>query len=176
MNCPCGSEANYENCCEPFIKGLTLPDTAEKLMRARYSAYVKNQTSYLRATLAPESLKGFDIGNARKWATESEWLGLKIKSTASGGVTDKIGTVEFVASYKQKGQVHDHHEISQFRKNNEGKWYFVSGETVSEDGDSAAAPSKRETVVRELPKIGRNDPCSCGSGKKFKACCLLNQN
>lgn len=26
-------------------------------------------------------------------------------------------------------------------------------------------------ITREAPKIGRNDPCSCGSGKKFKKCC-----
>lgn len=26
-------------------------------------------------------------------------------------------------------------------------------------------------LVRETPKVGRNDPCSCGSGKKFKKCC-----
>ncbi len=29
-----------------------------------------------------------------------------------------------------------------------------------------------ETYVRETPKIGRNDPCPCGSGKKYKKCCL----
>jgi preprotein translocase subunit SecA len=28
---------------------------------------------------------------------------------------------------------------------------------------------------REAPKIGRNDPCSCGSGKKFKKCCLAKE-
>ena len=32
------------------------------------------------------------------------------------------------------------------------------------------APAKGETVVRELPKVGRNDPCPCGSGKKYKKC------
>ncbi|WP_390884613.1 SEC-C metal-binding domain-containing protein [Aeromonas dhakensis] len=26
--------------------------------------------------------------------------------------------------------------------------------------------------IRAAPKIGRNDPCPCGSGKKFKQCCL----
>ena len=30
---------------------------------------------------------------------------------------------------------------------------------------------KVETVVNEGPKIGRNDPCPCGSGKKYKKCC-----
>jgi SEC-C motif domain protein len=29
-----------------------------------------------------------------------------------------------------------------------------------------------ETITRNAPKIGRNDPCSCGSGRKYKKCCL----
>ena len=32
-------------------------------------------------------------------------------------------------------------------------------------------PGKIETFRREAPKVGRNDPCPCGSGKKFKKCC-----
>lgn len=30
------------------------------------------------------------------------------------------------------------------------------------------------TYVREQPKVGRNDPCPCGSGKKYKKCCGKN--
>ncbi len=37
------------------------------------------------------------------------------------------------------------------------------------DGEAAAAP-KQATVVRAVPKVGRNDPCPCGSGKKYKKC------
>jgi hypothetical protein len=33
-----------------------------------------------------------------------------------------------------------------------------------------------ETYVRSAPKTGRNDPCPCGSGKKFKKCCGGVQN
>jgi yecA family protein len=36
----------------------------------------------------------------------------------------------------------------------------------------AAAPSTVGTIRREGEKIGRNDPCPCGSGKKYKHCCL----
>lgn len=32
-------------------------------------------------------------------------------------------------------------------------------------------PTKVETFRREMPKVGRNDPCTCGSGKKYKKCC-----
>jgi preprotein translocase subunit SecA len=40
----------------------------------------------------------------------------------------------------------------------------------------AQAPKEQKvqkpvTVKREEPKVGRNDPCPCGSGKKYKACC-----
>jgi uncharacterized protein YecA (UPF0149 family) len=31
------------------------------------------------------------------------------------------------------------------------------------------------TVRREGKKVGRNDPCPCGSGKKYKRCCLLKE-
>lgn len=33
-------------------------------------------------------------------------------------------------------------------------------------------PHKQETVRRQSPKVGRNDPCPCGSGKKYKNCCM----
>jgi preprotein translocase subunit SecA len=38
------------------------------------------------------------------------------------------------------------------------------------DGDAGSAKPKQETVVRTQPKVGRNDPCPCGSGKKYKKC------
>src|SRR5262249_13588102 len=40
---------------------------------------------------------------------------------------------------------------------------------LSEDDDAA------KPIVRADPKVGRNDPCPCGSGKKFKNCCLNRQ-
>jgi preprotein translocase subunit SecA len=39
------------------------------------------------------------------------------------------------------------------------------------DQQEAAQPRKVETIRREAPKVGRNDPCPCGSGKKYKKCC-----
>jgi uncharacterized protein YecA (UPF0149 family) len=34
-----------------------------------------------------------------------------------------------------------------------------------------SAPEKAEPIRRDAPKVGRNDPCPCGSGKKYKKCC-----
>ena len=36
-------------------------------------------------------------------------------------------------------------------------------------------PTKRKPVVNKNKKVGRNDPCPCGSGKKYKFCCGMNE-
>ena len=46
----------------------------------------------------------------------------------------------------------------------------------SVDGGQSAIenPEVDRTIRRETPKVGRNDPCPCGSGKKYKNCCGKN--
>ncbi|HZS42546.1 MAG TPA: preprotein translocase subunit SecA [Polyangia bacterium] len=44
------------------------------------------------------------------------------------------------------------------------------GASPSGDGQAAGEPEKQKTVRREQPKVGRNEPCPCGSGKKYKKC------
>ena len=44
----------------------------------------------------------------------------------------------------------------------------VHGPGCDHDHDHAHVP---QPYVREQPKVGRNEPCVCGSGKKFKKCC-----
>ena len=45
------------------------------------------------------------------------------------------------------------------------------GAPAVENQRETEAPAKVATVVNEGPKVGRNDPCPCGSGKKYKQCC-----
>ena len=156
--CPCGSGLEFSECCEPFIKGEKYPETAEKLMRSRYSAYATVNVEYLHNTLHPDHRADHDVNAARKWAADSDWLSLESINTAKGGQQDETGTVEFKASYRDKGMIRQHHEISRF-ETIAGHWAYV-------DGDMP----KPETV-RNSQKIGRNDPCPCGSGRKFKKCC-----
>lgn len=142
-------------------------------MRARYTAFSKGKVEFLRLSLAPEERKTFNPKGIEEWAQQSKWLGLKILSTEQGRSHDKTGIVEFVAKYSENGKVLEHHEVSKFRKGPEGEWYFVDGDGhTHEEGQSHHHhhQQKVETVVREEPKIGRNDPCHCGSGKKFKKC------
>ena len=170
--CPCGNSESFESCCGPYLNGQKIPDSAEKLMRSRYTAYTQANVDYIKSTLAPESQLDFDAASTQKWAKQSKWLGLKIHS-ASGGPNDKKGTVEFTATYKEKNQTLEHHEVSQFRKNEAGHWLFLSGDahTHKEGEGHHHHHEKPETVIRETPKIGRNDVCPCGSQKKYKKCC-----
>ena len=171
MSCPCGSQKEYSACCEPYISEKSLAPTPEALMRSRYSAYVKSATQYLKETLAPESRSDFDAASTKKWAESAKWKGLKILSTQKGSLEDKKGTVEFIATYESEGTTLDHHEVSQFRKNDAGKWLFVDGDAHTHKEGEDHNHHKPQTVIRQSPKVGRNDPCVCGSGKKFKKCC-----
>ena len=170
--CPCGTGKPYSECCGPYLSGEKIAPTAEALMRSRYSAFVKSEIGYIKSTLAPESRGDFDEDAVKQWSQKSEWLGLEILRTEAGQEGDTKGVVEFNARYKLKGKVVGHHEVSQFRKEKlDGRWYFVDGESHEHhDGDGHHHNHSTEPVVRAEPKIGRNDPCHCGSGKKFKKC------
>lgn len=157
--CPCGSGKAYENCCGPIISGEQPAATAEALMRSRYTAYANGEIDHITSSLHPASRHDHDPVAARRWAEQSEWLNLEICSVEKGGEEDDAGQVEFIATYREKGGIKKHHEIGEFKKEND-RWFFMDGKAV--------AP---QTVQREAAKVGRNDPCPCGSGKKFKKCC-----
>lgn len=173
MNCACGSSKKYSQCCEPLINGKSLPESAEQLMRSRYTAYTVADVDYLKNTLAPESRKDFDADATKKWAKEAKWKKLTIIATEKGTKNDDTGLVEFSAAYEFEGEDIQLHEVSRFRKSKEGQWYFVDGDAHSHPGgeDIAEAHARPATFVRASAKVGRNDPCTCGSGKKYKKCC-----
>ena len=157
-NCACGSGLAYENCCEPYITGVKLAPTAEALMRSRYSAYVEHAIDYIVDTCTQDEKDRIDVRQTKNWSEKSKWLGLKILSTAKGGPEDSEGIVEFEALYEMDGLRDTHHEKASFKKN-DGRWFYEEGDIVP------------KTVIRTGPKVGRNEPCPCGSGKKYKHCC-----
>ncbi|MHA1537170.1 MAG: YchJ family protein [Alphaproteobacteria bacterium] len=155
--CPCGSGRNLDGCCGAFIAGAPAP-TAEALMRSRYTAFALGETDYLVATLAPAIRAGFDPGETGDTLGDTKWQGLEILAVGDGGEDDESGTVEFVARFSHGGQARVHHEVAEFRRQ-EGRWMCVGGTM-----DPKGRP-------REVVKIGRNERCPCGSGKKYKKCC-----
>jgi SEC-C motif domain protein len=126
--------------------------TPEALMRSRYTAYVVRNYAHLERSLSAEQRGDFSEADAKQWAESSEWLGLEILGTTGGTEHDDEGTVEFRAKFRTAGQERTHVENARFIRE-EGRWVY-SGQV-----EVAAVPFRRET-----PKLGRNDPCHCGSG------------
>ncbi|MDG1779698.1 MAG: YchJ family protein [Flavobacteriales bacterium] len=154
--CPCQSGNIYLNCCSPYHKGLPAP-SAEKLMRSRYSAYALRNVQYLVDTTHSSTRKDHPYEAIEKWAEQTTWKRLEIVRTEKGTLEDSSGIVEFKATYND-GSSSDEilHESSHFLKEN-ARWYYVDG--------------KHSRIAIPRHRIGRNDPCTCGSGKKFKKCC-----
>ena len=84
--------------------------------------------------------------------TALRWIGLQVLRSTSVGADEGKGEVEFVASYVDRGRGRHLRETSRFLREG-GRWFYV-------DGDC------------QVGDIGRNDDCPCGSGKKFKRCCM----
>ncbi len=122
--CPCGSQRHLQDCCLPIIEGINNPLTAEQLMRSRYTAHVLLAIDFLWSTWSPEQRLHSSQADIRAWAESCEWLGLQILGTKHGSQTDSEGIVEFIALFRQQGQVHQHHEVSRFNKIL-GKWFYV---------------------------------------------------
>ena len=157
--CPCNSGKTFGECCGPVIAGTAKAETAEALMRARYSSYVTGDIDFLKTSATKAVQEEFDEQASKAWSAAARWHGLEILRTERGGAGDDDGVVEFRALYTANGEFCNHHEISQFVREPDG-WRFADGELVGET-----------PITREEPKVGRNDPCPCGSGKKYKKCC-----
>ncbi len=157
--CPCGSSTDYSACCGRYHADEPAP-TAEKLMRSRYAAYATGKLDYIEANCAGPAAVAFARAEAGVLQLGTEWLGLEIVATRKGREGDSDGTVSFIARYRQQGTEAALTETSLFRKI-EGRWFYW-------DRDPVAGASLHSTGS---DRVGRNDPCPCGSGKKFKKCC-----
>ena len=98
-------------------------------MRARYSAFVKNQMDYLRETTDPQTALEIDEDANQEWADVATFQKLEVIKSEEKGTK---GVVEFKAYYAVNGEDYIHHEVSTFRKQ-AGEWFFKSGK-VKETG------------------------------------------
>jgi SEC-C motif-containing protein len=146
MLCYCKSNKEFDKCCGPFINGLQHPSVPLELMRSRYSAYSIGNLDYIQKTQR-EKFNNTDISFLKDWSKNSHWQHLEIVDSGDD-------FVEFKAFYIFNKVQHVMHEKSYFVKKDE-KWIYDSGQ------------SKEEKVL-----FGRNDPCICQSGKKYKKCCM----
>lgn len=142
--CPCGSQLPYGQCCQPVHQGQPAL-SPEALMRSRYSGFVLGLSDYLRQSWHPTTRP------AHLDLTDSpDWVALQVLSSGQQGDS---GNVHFRAIYRAGDGFGYLEEASSFVREDD-HWFYVSGET----SEGALKP-------------GRNDPCPCGSGRKFKTCC-----
>lgn len=152
--CLCGSGLAHSACCGLYLSGRERPTTAEQLMRSRFTAYAKRDVDYLLASW-DAGKRPANIDFSKETA---QWQKLEILNCKKGGVKDNKGIVEFKAFYNQDGEDCFMHEISRFIKTDQC-WLYLDGVI------------KAAGKVQSTSSAGRNAPCDCGSGKKFKRCC-----
>lgn len=122
--CHCGSGKTLAQCCGAILSGITVAETAEALMRSRYTAYVTQDEGYLLATWHASTRPAeLDVNQP----DAPNWIGLKIVTVDGGGRDDESGIVEFIARYKINGKAHRMQEKSRFVKE-QGKWFYVDGD------------------------------------------------
>ncbi len=148
--CPCGSNIPFSTCCKPIFADHAKAKTAEQLMRSRYTAFTMDENAYLLSSWAKET-------RPEKMDTKEtpvQWIGLDVESSEKGEITDSEGTVTFIAHFIVTSRLCHLREKSRFIKE-DNKWFYLDGVPDS-----------------SIEKIARNGLCPCGSGKKFKRCCL----
>jgi SEC-C motif-containing protein len=125
-NCFCGKNLAYEDCCGVLHSGKRMAQTAEELMRSRYSAFALADVDYILRTYAPETRPNSERMEIKQWAASVMWLGLQVLSTQKGKQGDKDGRVKFKALYSEAGKIHEMIEDSFFRFE-KGQWFYVDG-------------------------------------------------
>lgn len=87
-----------------------------------------------------------------------------------GKKTIKLGTEKRPAIVRVKTKTKEKEVESIFKKN---KWHYTIEVDAKKEEDIADLEVLLSTPkpVKTQEKVGRNDPCPCGSGKKYKKCC-----
>jgi len=156
--CPCGSGKTFGECCEPVLAGKKIAGTAEQLMRARFTAHVLRDYRFLHETHRPTADKPYV---AEEGEPTMQWTRLEVHAHEIAATDPAKAFVDFSAYGLEEGVEKVLHEKAEFLRV-DGRWLY------NREARLGPAPYKSAT-----PKVGRNDPCPCGSGKKYKQCCLL---
>ena len=159
MLCPCGSTLLFNACCQLFITQKKFPNTAEQLMRSRFSAYAIKNGQYIFETYGATQRLKQSVSDIQSWADECSWLALVVHESSES-------TVEFTAFYVVDNTLCELREKSNFALE-QGQWRYIDGDI---------------TAHNEIAKIKRNEICPCNKyptawsakrGKKFKHCCAV---
>ena len=156
LPCPCGSGQSFAACCEPVLNGTRLAASAEQLMRARFTAHVRHDFEFLHRSYRPAAGTPYV---PEEGTPTVKWTRLVVHSHETTDNPDR-SFVDFTAYGTEDGVEKVLHEKSEFLRIN-GAWLY--------NRELRLGPAPIRSAG---PKVGRNDPCPCGSGKKYKHCCL----
>ncbi|HEU4951945.1 MAG TPA: YchJ family metal-binding protein [Holophagaceae bacterium] len=131
--CPCGAKATFDKHCQPVIEGKVQPETAERLMRARFTAYGMGDVDFLIRTTAAEFREKLDADELQEYCDAVRCISLKVLGTEGGGPKDETGVVRFHASLMVDGKRTLHSEVSRFHRE-DGAWVYAEDPS---DGDEA---------------------------------------
>lgn len=120
-NCYCGNSIPFQDCCEPYIKGIANAPTAEKLMRSRYSAFATGAADYLVNTTHISKRRLHNKKDILAWSQANKWLKLEVLASTETTVTFKA----YYLDENLKAQVHYEHSTFKLE---DGKWFYVVGE------------------------------------------------
>jgi len=159
--CPCCSGKNFVECCKSIIEGKVIAANPVELMRSRYTAHACKNMPHIIRTMRGKALKLFDKEKTEEeWFELCNWIKLEIIDASAVDKNSKHGIVEFKAYCVFNGEEQILHERSKFSKI-DNQWYYISGQ-------------HKNAVIHAADKVGRNEECPCGSGKKYKKCCSAN--
>lgn len=154
--CPCGSGKSFGVCCRPLHTGARKAATAEELMRARFTAHAVRDFKFLHDSYRATAGKPYTPEDGEPSIV---WTRLEIHAHEITDNPDR-SFVDFSAYGTEGGVEKVLHEKAEFLRI-DGSWLY--------NREMRLGPAPYKSAQ---PKVGRNDPCPCGSGKKYKHCCL----
>jgi preprotein translocase subunit SecA len=95
--------------------------------------------------------------------------GFRLFQEMLSSVREKVTDIVFKVRLSAGAQVQSAYQVSHMVHEQLSGYDQLAQDMAAQQ--AAAAPQKIEQIVRQAPKVGRNDPCPCGSGKKYKKCC-----
>jgi len=188
--CFCGSTLLFTQCCQPLITQYKHAQTAEQLMRSRFSAYAAKTYQYIFDTYAKKSQNSLSLEDIQNSAEGSHWFALliykneKVDKNEENEIVsteESIQFVEFSAFYIADDNVYEMREKSRFvlevsdrqTNSNNKQWRYVDGDIIKHSQISSQ-------LDNQLTKITRNQLCPCNhypsawtekKAKKYKQCC-----
>ena len=190
--CFCGSNRDFSSCCQPYINKEAPVQTAEQLMRSRFSAYALGDAQYIYDTYAKSSRAAQSVKDIDDWSQSCLWIALKIYPSANSVSNLNKATeqfVEFSAFYITDNTLCELREKSRFILEESTIVHTTANTTANTVtmNSTLDVPLKQWRYIdgdiiahSELANIKRNELCPCNNypttwktkkGKKFKHCC-----